>query len=635
MDTFSRYDRARLRVAAREAAPHRMLLQRFPDIRTLSAGWRCRRTPAVLAVLCLLVATGCDPVIGGGSQPSPIVTGSGQASPTVTGSGEPSPVGDPPGATELEPLPTGSAGTMIAVGDSFGSGEGSPEVLWEWNTDGDIPKHHWAQKKAYLDGTNTDDNQCHRSVNAAAFEAAKSLQMTLKFADCSGATTRDYQKKSEKWSGEPAQRSVLVDHGKKATLVAVSFGGNDVNFGGVAKACAVLKQVRVNRAKPASCRPQIAEAAELLPELDKKLLATLKDIDSLAPDARIIVQGYPRLFPAEPKDSCPTGFPRTWFSTAEQQDLNEFVTDLNRRIRAAAATVGADYIDIYDLFEEHDLCVDDDLKRWVNRLHKPFSKTTAESFHPTIAGQEAIAGKIIACYTVPSSCATDSDGENWYGWYGYLSTESLVRANDQRVVLQVRGKEGSRTGTVMFPDAGCGNKLTEKLQEGSLVLFDSVVLFGKGRCEDIEITLNFKGDAIIYRAGTFSGTLVQVPDQKTVDLEPGAWRGEASPPGETAGSKYVLKVDGSQPPQITFGFPDVPCSGVLEQVARIDNMSAFTQVSGPLRGEEAHCPYRSTLILGAGRRVGQMNTLRTGEWEIAHWLAVADETLLLGKVRKE
>ena len=86
-----------------------------------------------------------------------------------------------------------------------------------------------------------------------------------------------------------------------ATLVTLSFGGNNIGFADVAKNCAVLKQLRTSWS--ANCLDEIAKARSKVDALDddpddqKRLGAVLDDIHARAPGARVLVMGYPKGVP--------------------------------------------------------------------------------------------------------------------------------------------------------------------------------------------------------------------------------------------------------------------------------------------------------------------------------------------------
>lgn len=131
------------------------------------------------------------------------------------------------------PLAWSGRGTYIALGDSYSSGEGI------------LP---------YYPGTAVINGDiCHRSkkgwpaivaakLGYAPFEGAPGIENG--FAACSGAVVKDlYQPNHNPANAptEPAQEQHIniaeLEHPHSISLITLTFGGNDVNFGGVVSAC--------------------------------------------------------------------------------------------------------------------------------------------------------------------------------------------------------------------------------------------------------------------------------------------------------------------------------------------------------------------------------------------------------------
>jgi hypothetical protein len=96
-------------------------------------------------------------------------------------------------------------------------------------------------------------------------------------------------------------------------------------------------------------------------------------IRAKAPNARVIVVGYPRLFMGEDCNAL------TWFSPTEQSRLNGTADLLNSKLSSAAAAKGFTFANPTSRFIGHAVC---DSPEWVNGLSSPIS----ESYHPNRAG---------------------------------------------------------------------------------------------------------------------------------------------------------------------------------------------------------------------------------------------------------
>ncbi|MCC3763838.1 SGNH/GDSL hydrolase family protein [Glycomyces sp. TRM65418] len=218
----------------------------------------------------------------------------------------------------------------VALGDSYASGVGT---------------------RSYID----DGSGCSRSNAAYPALIADEIGADLTFAACSGATTGDLL------AGQLGGLSDGTD------LVTVTIGGNDTGWAGVVQKCAYPY--------PWTCTAEIAAAERFVREqLPAKLHAVYDAIATAAPNAEVVVLGYPRLFNGEQCNAI------TRISPAEQAALNDAADLLGDTIGTVAGSHGFQYVDVRDAFEGHAVC--DDVE-WINGLSYPI----IESYHPNAAGQ--------------------------------------------------------------------------------------------------------------------------------------------------------------------------------------------------------------------------------------------------------
>jgi len=233
----------------------------------------------------------------------------------------------------LPGAPTQAAGaSYVALGDSYSSGVGT---------------------RTYI-----GDGTCQRSTYAFPYLLAQQKGYALDFQACSGAKVSDVTGK---------QLAALTSSTRYVTL---SVGGNDAGFGSVILECA----------KPdvfANCSGAVTTAQGYINNTLPGSLATLyASIRAKAPNATVVVVGYPRLFMGE---DCNAG---TFFGASEMTKLNQTADLLNSKIAAAAAAKGFTFANPTSRFVGHAVC--DDVE-WLNGLSNP----TGESYHPNRAGQSS------------------------------------------------------------------------------------------------------------------------------------------------------------------------------------------------------------------------------------------------------
>lgn len=220
----------------------------------------------------------------------------------------------------------------VALGDSYSSGVGAGSY-------------------------DSSSGSCDRSGNAySALWAAAHAPASYVSAACSGATTN---------SVIGSQLSALSS---ATTLVSITVGGNDVGFSSVMETC-VLHSTATCVSAIAASESEIASA--LPGELDSALAA----ISARAPNARVVVLGYPHLYDLGKSSSC------LGLSTIDRTDLNNAADALDGAIQAAAQRHGDVFADVRNQFAGHEIC---DSGSW---LHSVNLLDIDVSYHPTAAGQ--------------------------------------------------------------------------------------------------------------------------------------------------------------------------------------------------------------------------------------------------------
>ena len=115
--------------------------------------------------------------------------------------------------------------------------------------------------------------------------------------------------------------------------------------------------------------------------------AAIRSVQDKAPDATIVVVGYPRLTPP-PTQRCRAFPPQP--SPGNQDIVNYVLGDLDSHLQSAARETGSAYVDVAALSEGHELCSSDP---WVHGMTDEPGK--AVGYHPLEAEQEAVATELV------------------------------------------------------------------------------------------------------------------------------------------------------------------------------------------------------------------------------------------------
>ncbi len=289
------------------------------------------------------------------------------------------PIGPPAGAP---PIDLGREGRYIALGDSYSAGEGLP--AYEPGTE-DVP----------------DGDRCHRSL-----DYAYPVQLVFVHATepvhraCSGAVVENVFRTVQRHDGVADGQGHQVESdtlSPPVVLVTITMGGNDVRFADMLIFCAKHKTCVDNTFEGEGTLEAFAEdhlrtVGEDLPEMYAELRARTPS------DARILVLGYPGLFP----ESVPPLFTDPFchsvfgvFGESERTAIREWNVRLNEEVHAAANEAGVEFVDVYTFFSQHEVCGRGGA--WIKFVGDPSRQERDGWFHPTRTGQTMMA-RIVSCY---------------------------------------------------------------------------------------------------------------------------------------------------------------------------------------------------------------------------------------------
>ena len=235
----------------------------------------------------------------------------------------------------------------VALGDSVAAGDGLPEP--------------------------TDSSACNRSNESYPNIVASSLKLDLKSLACSGATISEGILSSQMVNGLAVVPQMTQLAGlQKVSLVTLTVGANDVDWAGTITKCFTSEC-----GTPEDTARQAKKTTQLTADLHRVL-------DGMKAQPKVIVTGYYQLVPAS-QQTCVTPIGVTdkesfWLRTQEEA-LNKAIQDTTRSYKFA---MFAD-----PDFSGHELCTKEP---WIQDLQDK------APFHPTAAGQNAVAQTVINSY---------------------------------------------------------------------------------------------------------------------------------------------------------------------------------------------------------------------------------------------
>ncbi|MGW4123822.1 SGNH/GDSL hydrolase family protein [Nocardia sp. NPDC004711] len=261
------------------------------------------------------------------------------------------------------------AGTKyVALGDSYAAGVGISNIL---------------------------DKTCSRSDRNYAHLFAAARGYSLTDVTCGGATTD---------SVTSTQLSAVT---ADTNLVTLGVGGNDIGFTDIVKDCvtagtlgtgsgtgsAVFQNLGTGIASGSAeallgCKNKYdASMPARLSQVAAKVAKLVSDIKTRAPQARVVLVGYPHILP----DNAALCAGRQPVLPADVDWARDTVVGgLNTMLRSQA---GTEYFSTYEIYNGHDVCeaIPD---RWVNGTS--VDNGEGAQFHPNQYGHAATAQKMAA-----------------------------------------------------------------------------------------------------------------------------------------------------------------------------------------------------------------------------------------------
>lgn len=253
----------------------------------------------------------------------------------------PASAGDPPGAA-----------TYVALGDSEAAGTGHLPYV---------------------------DPECLRSRRAYPVQLADELDTRVVNMACAGATTGD------------VVATQLGALSPDTRLVTITAGINDLDWQTVLLSCR-------SGGDPVACGQAKAAALAAIADLPTGIGQMLAAVRTRAPNAQILVTGYPLLFGDLTRGVCRAGSfqgERVIFTAADTQFANAAMQSVNGAIlggvvgyASATADEGVSFVDAAAHFDDHGLC--DSRSNWISPA-KSGDRISDRTFHLNARGMREYA----------------------------------------------------------------------------------------------------------------------------------------------------------------------------------------------------------------------------------------------------
>ena len=250
------------------------------------------------------------------------------------------------------PNPSASA-SVVALGDSFASGEGAQSF---WKSSG----------------------TCDRTWQSYAYTIASQYQLSLAFPACSGAVINDLDHQS---TNSLAPQIDAVKTSTHIKFVLVQIGGNDAHFGDLVAAC-----LKANFHLGPPCAGQ--GFLDRLPNVETRLVTIYGEVRNAAHGAPVFVMGYPNPFGPQYCTASEVSRPDWAFLS------QTFIPELDNTIAAAAQKAHVHYVPMIDAFAGYALCQLPVGEAALNTISYLSDLPRHDSFHPNALGQLLMANRV-------------------------------------------------------------------------------------------------------------------------------------------------------------------------------------------------------------------------------------------------
>ncbi len=269
---------------------------------------------------------------------------------------------------EITFVPRNGQPAYVALGDSYSSGEGNPTF--------DLP----------TDTPGAD--MCHRS--SAAWPRLLGVRPEYHLA-CSGATVFSLYESQQTLAPDnqsqlsrlQAVENQLHTTGTHVGRVTLTIGGNDIGFAAIIGDCFFRE-----------CLAHFDQNLAQVRDLRARLVTLINNIETAAPQAQVVLVGYPRLFPQNQSGNATCG----WLTPIERDRANQLSLALDTVLQQAATATGVRFVSVQNALAGHELCTTDS---WVFPVNPLSYGTDQRQAHPLVAGQTAVARMVATALGLP------------------------------------------------------------------------------------------------------------------------------------------------------------------------------------------------------------------------------------------
>jgi lysophospholipase L1-like esterase len=248
---------------------------------------------------------------------------------------------------------------------------------------------------AYLTGKlDTESGGCLRSLTNYPRQVAAKLGLELTDVSCGGATTLNVAAAQQPtWGAAVPPQIDAVGHDTR--LVTIGLGGNDFNlFGRIVVNCMLAAQQDPTGSPCADIAERNPQVWQVFDKIQQRLVKVVELVRKQAPEARILLVGYPQAFPAT--GGC-AQFP---IAKGDMTLARDLLNGLNGAVEGAASDTGTSYVDVWTPSAGHDICSKDP---WIAGARP--ERKDGFAYHPYPEEQELVARQVLDVLATSSDAA--------------------------------------------------------------------------------------------------------------------------------------------------------------------------------------------------------------------------------------